>query len=207
MFSVSAEPFNSPRRQLYGGWTLKSAGDNIWGQKTWYEMAAKYAPDEETRKGARQWLRWWREFSKKDPSYKKRLRLAGKDYWAHALKPKMTTAQKAWMWQMFNDDSQVPFSKDDGAQRISSFLRHAPHWSYPVMNYMAMTGVPYTPYDKDLPGGKWDATGFNNMGWQRLEDIQEAFKSRGAGPIKKELEDYFLANLPALVKKEEDGMG
>ena len=53
MFSVGARPFNSRSRQLYGGWTLAQAGNNMWGKKKFYEMAAKYAPDPEDRADAR----------------------------------------------------------------------------------------------------------------------------------------------------------
>lgn len=205
MFSVSASPFNSPSRQLYGGWALGNqpgqAGKNIWGQKTYYEMAAKYAPEEKTRKEARAWLRWWREFSKKDPSYKKRLRLAGKPYWKDAIMPSMTDEQKAWIWQQF---LALPFTTDLNNQRTSAFLRHAPYWNHAVMNARPEVGIPYIDADegsaKILP---------LDTPWRTTEQLEEAFKKIRSpyGPLTDAKEAEFLSMLPDLpVKVKAEGM-
>lgn len=168
MFSVSAEPFNSNKRQLYGGWTFVGANGNAWGEKTWNEMAAKFSPDVAVRRAARRWLRDYRERVRADPEVRRQTYRAGKDYWSHAIKPAMTRAQKTALWEMFNNDVTVPFSTDDSAQRISSFLRHAPYWSYPVMNYIPDAGVPYAPPRADLgdPNLILNPDRFTNMAWR-----------------------------------------
>ncbi len=200
MFSVSAEPFNSPRRQLYGGWTLAEAGNNIWGQKTYYEMARKYSSDPDERKAAARWLKWWREFSKKDPSYKKRLRLAGKPYWKDAIMPALKDNQKAWLWQRFIN---VPFKTDLEHQRESAFLRHAPYWNYAVMNEMHQAGVP------ELPFAQGTATlDPIDTAWRTTDELQDAFKkSRGYGPLPPDREAEWLRLLPQLAVKKQEGMG
>lgn len=205
MFSVSAEPFNSPRRQLYGGWTLQDAGNNIWAVKQFHEMARKYSADEAERKAAGQFLTWWRKASKADPTLRKRLRAAGKDYWKDAISPPLTAAQKKWIWDNFK--SSVPFTKDAVAQRKSAFFRHAPYPSYPTMNAYEMMGVPFVAQNPMAAGGDWDVNQpfMPQMGWRTTAELEEAFKNmrRGYGEPSDEWLAQINAYLPALVKKEE----
>lgn len=212
MFSVSASPFNSPSRQLYGGWTLGNdegqAGTNVWAKKTYYEMARKYGPPEEAEK-ARKWLAWWRAASKEDKSLKKRLRLAGKPYWQDAIRPALTAAQKAYIW---NEFTHLPFNTDVQTQRESAFLRHAPYPNYLMMNKWAELGVPYIPREGKIRGAKWpnvkyfmEAQADGAEQYRTLAMLQEAFKNMKKGygePDAAFAAD--LANLPVLKVKKED---
>lgn len=212
MFSVSASPFNSPSRQLYGGWTLGNeegqAGTNVWAKKTYYEMARKYGPKDEAEK-ARKWLAWWRAASHKDKELKKRLRLAGKPYWQDAIRPALTADQKAYIWDQF---TQLPFSTNVLSQRQSAFLRHAPYPNYLMMNRWAELGVPYIAREDKIRGSKWkdelyfmqrQAKDANQ--YRSLAELQEAFKAlkKGYGEPDAEFEAD-LANLPVLKVKKED---
>lgn len=141
MFSVGARPFNSRSRQLYGGWTLAQAGNNMWGKKKFYEMAAKYAPDPEDRADARTWLNLFKRRAKNDPEFKKMVRAAGKPYWKGAVAPALTDPQRKMMWEIFRD--QVPFTTDKSSQVLSKMIRSAPYpnWKF-MVNYPDL-GIPY----------------------------------------------------------------
>ena len=141
MFSVGARPFNSRSRQLYGGWTLAQAGNNMWGKKEFYEMAAKYAPDAEDRADARTWLNLYKRRAKNDPAFRKMVRDAGKPYWKGAVSPALTAEQSRMMWELFRD--QVPFNTSKNAQVLSKMIRGAPfpNWKF-MVNYPDL-GAPY----------------------------------------------------------------
>ena len=212
MFSVSATPFNSSSRQLYGGWTLGSgpgqAGNNVWAKKTYYEMARKYGPKDEAAK-ARQWLAWWRAKSKEDKTLRKRLRLAGKPFWKDAIRPALTAAQKQFIWDEF---SKLPLSDDVLAQRQSAFLRHSPYPNYLMMNKYADLGVPYIPRTNKLRGANWNDSQFfmepqaeGAEQYRTLAMLQEAFKNMAKGygePSEEFMAD--LASLPPLTVKKQD---
>lgn len=205
MFSVSAEPFNSRKRQLYGGWTLADAGNNIWAQKQFHEMARKYSTDEAERKAAGQFLSWWRKASKADKTLRKRLRAAGKPFWKDAISPPLTPAQKKWIWDNFK--SNVPLSTQLLDQRKSAFFRHAPYPSWPTMNSYEMMGVPYAAQEAMAAGGDWDVNQafMPQQGWRTTAELEEAFKNmqRGYGEPSQAWLDQLNTYLPALVKKEE----
>ena len=57
MFSVGASPYNSADSQLYGGWNVDQAGDNIWAKKQAYLMTSRFSPSETARKQANKWLK------------------------------------------------------------------------------------------------------------------------------------------------------
>ena len=211
MFSVSASPFNSPSRQLYGGWTLGNgdgqAGTNVWAKKTYYEMARKYGPKEEAEK-ARKWLAWWRAASKEDKSLRKRLRIAGKPFWRDAIRPALTAEQKAYIWDQF---TQMPLSDNVLAQRQSAFWRHAPYPNYLMMNKYAEVGVPYIERSEKIRGSKWPDTRFfierqseTANPYRTLAELQEAFKNlkKGYGDPDAEFQAD-IANLPPLVVKKD----
>lgn len=139
MFSVGASPFNSPSRQLYGGWALNDAGDNVWGKKQFYSMSARYNPDEGERLKAREWLKAYKEAVRDNPARKRAVRRQGKPYWVDAIYPAMTPAQKRSIWESW---LQVPFATDKPSQIASRMVRKAPYPNSRLMNQYALYGVP-----------------------------------------------------------------
>lgn len=148
MFSVGASPFNSRSRQLYGGWALNDAGDNVWGQKQFYTMSARYNPSGDERRAAREWLRAYREAVKNNPARKKAVRRQGKPYWVDAVLPAMTEAQKRGIWQAW---LQTPFSTSKPNQIMSRMVRKAPYPNARMMNTYALLGVPHIVKSEALP--------------------------------------------------------
>lgn len=142
MFSVGASPFNSRSRQLYGGWTLAEAGDNLWGQKQFYTMSAKYNPSASERKAAKEWLKAYRAAVKNNPARKKAVRIAGKPYWVDAIMPALSETQKTAIWNRWR---RVPFNTDKINQIDSRMLRRAPYPNFIYMNTEPNLGVPYVP--------------------------------------------------------------
>lgn len=147
MFSVGASPFNSRSRQLYGGWALDGAGNNLWGKKQFYTMSARYNPSEAERQRARDWLKAYREVVRNNPARKAAIRREGKPYWVDAILPAMTPAQKASIWQSW---LQVPFTTNKDSQIASRMARKAPFPNARMMNEFALYGVPMLPKREDI---------------------------------------------------------
>lgn len=142
MFSVGASPFNSRSRQLYGGWALDGeggAGANVWGQKQYYTMSARYNPDADERRAAREWLKAYREAVKNNPARKRAVRRQGKPYWVDAILPAMSPEQKAGIWRAW---LATPFSDRKSDQITSRMLRKAPYPNARLMNTYPLLGVP-----------------------------------------------------------------
>lgn len=70
MFSVSASPFNSKPRQLYGGWTVAEAkaAKNLWALRKAMAMESKYGSNPADVLAARKWLRDYNETRKSNPA-------------------------------------------------------------------------------------------------------------------------------------------
>lgn len=168
MFSVGASPYNSASNQLYGGWSVQQAGDNIWGQKQAYQMMSRFSPSATARKEANKWLKMYR-VAAQDPAFRARVREEGKPYWSSAIMPKMTDAQKraiyaAWMGTAFD---QAP-----ATQIRSRLLRKAPYPGATITNFNRMLGVPFLNPNDPL-GDRV------NMGaWRTVKDLEDEFKAR-----------------------------
>lgn len=139
MFSVGARPFNSRPRQIYGGWTLEGAGDNMWAKKQFYEMSAKYNPDAEARADARTWLRMYKERAKGNKAFQKMVREAGKPYWSKAVMPALPKEQRDALWESFRT---LPLSEAVPFQVTSKLLRSAPHPNWKFMQAFPNYGAP-----------------------------------------------------------------
>ena len=196
MFSVGASPFNSRRRQLYGGWTMAEAGQNIWGAKAAAEMEAKYGTGTE-RANARAFLRAYKKLVKDNPELKARVRLQGKPYWEDAIRPELSAAQKADILSRWH---AVPFdAKNRLAHVRASLLRHAPYPNYQIMNAYPSLGVPYMETSPSIMGISLDD--IMEPYRTRAEMWAAARKSRGINPYTDTLAAA-VASLPVIVKKE-----
>lgn len=165
MFSVGASPFNSRARQLYGGWTVQQAGNNLWGQKQAYQMMAKYSENEQDRKIARKWLKMYR-VAAQDPNFRARVREAGKPYWDKAIYPKMTPEQKRSIYALWNN---TDFTQDVPTQLKSRVLRGAPFPGPTITNFNRAVGVPFLPPGTALPDrAEWGQ-------WRTTDDLKEDF--------------------------------
>lgn len=165
MFSVGASPFNSPSRQIYGGWTLADAGDNLWAKKEYYRMTSKYSRDAQARKQANKWLKMYRAAIRTDPGLKKRTRDAGLPFWESAIYPKMNDDQKARLYDAFIN---APLSTDKNAQMWSRVLRKSPYPNYTILNRNPDLGVAWVQPTPNIPA-IWD-------GWRTVNDLREDFK-------------------------------
>ena len=69
MFSVTARPFNSKARQLYGGWTVAEAQNarNLWALRKAMTMESKYGSNPQDLLAARRWLRDYKATYKSNP--------------------------------------------------------------------------------------------------------------------------------------------
>lgn len=139
MFSVGASPFNSRSRQLYGGWALNDAGDNVWGKKQFYTMSARYNPNGDERRAAREWLKAYKEAVRGNAARKRAVRRQGKPYWVDAILPAMSPQQKQAIWQAW---LQTPFSTSKPNQIMSRMVRKAPYPNARMMNTYQLLGVP-----------------------------------------------------------------
>lgn len=167
MFSVGASPFNSPSRQIYGGWTLDAANqaNNLWAKKEYYRMTSKYAPDPDVRKDANKWLKMYRAAIKIRPELKKATRRQGIRYWDKALYPPLTQGQKNMIYRQFLD---LPLSDDVNAQILSRLYRKAPYPNYTIMNRLPMLGVPGVAGRGDID--------LVSHSWRTRQELQDAFK-------------------------------
>lgn len=195
MFSVGARPFNSRARQIYGGWTLNQAGDNLWAKKQYYEMAAKYNPNADARADARTWLRMYKERAKGDKAYQKMVREAGKPYWDKAVMPALTDDQKAALWDSFE---KMPLSTSPIWQVQSRLLRKAPHPNWKFMQAFPSYGVPLVAAD-DAPK-TWEA--YSGSFYAPFRDVNDlGFNRRLAAARARRAK--FAADFPAADVKEE----
>lgn len=131
MFSVGASPFNSRARQLYGGWTKAEAeaANSPWAERTWHSMSAKYNPSLLEREASKAWLKGYAELPKDLRRYYAR---EGRKYWNKAIKPALTDAQRA---EIFNAFEGVGLSDTDAyLQWKANTLRNAP---YPAINVLS----------------------------------------------------------------------
>lgn len=129
MFSVGARPFNSTRRQLYGGWTAGAAMNNLWALRAWNEMSAKYNPDAAEKLRSKEWLKAYRLLPK---DYRKGVSASGRPYWNKAIKPRLSDEAKAAIWHAWE---AIPLTTDDGlAQYRSNLFRRAPYPPIRVLN-------------------------------------------------------------------------
>lgn len=168
MFSVGASPFNSRSRQLYGGWALNDAGDNVWGQKQYYTMSARYNPNGDERRAAREWLKAYKEAVKDNPARKRAVRRLGKPYWVDAILPGMSAAQKQGIWNAW---LQTPFSTTKANQIMSRLLRKAPYPNARMMNTYSLVGVPPTPKIEGVQD--YSATEVRDM-FRNMDDVFRA---------------------------------
>lgn len=96
MFSVGATPFNSKARQLYGGWTIAGAGDNLWAQYKANSMQARYGPPGAVTEAAKEWMKNWRRASRQNPAgTRAALRAAAGDWLKQRKRRPLTPDQKA----------------------------------------------------------------------------------------------------------------
>lgn len=96
MFSVGATPFNSRARQIYGGWTVAQAGDNLWGLYKANSMRARYGPPGAATDAAKEWMKNWRRASKRNPAgTRAALRAAAGDWLKQRKRRPLTDEQKA----------------------------------------------------------------------------------------------------------------
>lgn len=167
MFSVGASPFNSPSRQIYGGWTLGAANqaNNLWAKKEYYRMTSKYAPDPDARKDANKWLKMYRAAIKINPELKKNVRRQGIGYWDKAIYPPLTDAQKRLLYRQFLD---IPLSEDVNAQILSRLYRKGPYPNYTIMNRLPVLGVPGVSGRNDID--------MVSHSWRTRQELQDAFK-------------------------------
>lgn len=168
MFSVGASPYNSADSQLYGGWNVEQAGDNIWGKKQAYLMTSRFSPSESARKAANKWLKMYR-VAAQDPAFRARVREEGKPYWSSAIMPKMTDAQKRAIYAAWlaTDFDQTPRS-----QIRSRLIRKAPYPGATITNFNRMLGVPFLGANDPLGDRA-------NMGaWRTVKDLEDEFKAR-----------------------------
>lgn len=132
MFSVSASPFNSRPRQLYGGWTLSDIGmgdvfntrewnniaaqyqaapEKLYRDSKWASMAMKYSPDPDDARRAKAIkgiLKGRLATFRQDPAFKAAyaLSLAGRR--SPAKKPPLPGASKVALWRKFLDLNEDP---------------------------------------------------------------------------------------------------
>lgn len=202
MFSVGARPFNSRPRQLYGGWTIDQAGDNLWAKKQFYEMSAKYNPDAEARADARTWLRMYKERAKGDKEYQKMVREAGKPYWSKAVMPALSDEQKRAIWNQFET---MPLSTSPVWQVQSRLIRKAPHPNWKFMRAFPSYGVPQVAADDEAK--TWQD--YSNTFYAPFRDVEDlGFNRRLAAARARRAK--FAADFPGAVKVEEydpDAMG
>lgn len=150
MFSVRAAPFNSQPRQLYGGWTLADAGNDVWSLKKWAQMAKKYATGIDDRQRANAILAAYRAFGRTNPAGARALRAqlarrsreAGRD----VFRPPMRSNEKRAIWNAFLN--QVPVGMPTRTQRLAfKTMMGGPYPNREFMNFWNTLGVPYLPHD------------------------------------------------------------
>ena len=168
MFSVGASPFNSPSRQIYGGWTLDDAtrANNLWAKKEFYRMTSKYSRNEADRKAANRWLKMYRAAIHADRGLSKRVRRQGMPFWDKAIYPPMTDAQKQAIYQAFLGQ---PLSDDQGHQILSRLIRKSPYPNYTIMARNPDLAVPWVQGTQNLP--------YVPGRWRTLDDLKAAFKA------------------------------
>lgn len=125
MFSVSASPYNSVPRQLYGGWTLSDIGmgnvfdtrnwdaiaaqyqaapEKLYRDSKWASMAMKYSPipdDARRAKAIRGLLKGRLPEFRKDPAFKTAYAAALAGRRSPAKKPPLPGAAKVALWSKF----------------------------------------------------------------------------------------------------------
>lgn len=140
MFSVSASPYNSLPRQLYGGWLLSDIGNsadifntNRWDEfagryqaspeklyrdSKWATMAMKYSPDPDDARRAKAIkaiLKGRLPEFRKNPAFKSAYALALAGRRSPAKKPPLPGASKVALWRKFlelNGDAEA-LTNDD----------------------------------------------------------------------------------------------
>lgn len=163
MFSVGATPFNSRRRQLYGGWAnvYAPANSTVESLKAYYadnpsafaydskwaNMALKYSDDradiEKARlikKASYQMLKEWRKIPGWGDSYnvvQARFRTA-------ARKPPLSTGKRKAAWLTFRDYIPQEDLSEAQAQWLS-FAGNAPYTSVPTTTVAGLS-----PADLDM---------------------------------------------------------
>lgn len=190
MFSVGAEPYNSPDSQLYGGWNLDQARGNTWATKEYYRMIARLSADEEQKKAARKWLKMYKVAIRANPAIKIRTREQGKKYWSKAVLPQMTDVQKSALLSAFIN---TPLSEEQGDQVLSRLYRKAPFPGASMTAFNRILGVPYIPLNEALPAS------IQYGQWRTTDDLENAFKAMAHAKsyTAKEVADTFGVNQKA----------
>ena len=83
MFSVSATPFNSKARQLYGGWTPQQAREarKPYEEKLAHEIIAKIAPSgSDEQIASKRWLKMYKILARTHPELKAGMRQRSRSY-------------------------------------------------------------------------------------------------------------------------------
>lgn len=155
MFSVTARPFNSKARQLYGGWTVSEAQNarNLWALRKAMSMESKYGSNPQDLLAARRWLRDYKATYKSNPvgmrlAMNRARRALG---FEPVRKRPLPKAQKDailayWRSIPLNDKSQLASLKRNLISKVPyppyGYLIQHPHFAYPfqeldpaVMNF------------------------------------------------------------------------
>lgn len=161
MFSVSASPFNSKSRQLYGGWTPQEAraANRPYEEKVAYEIISKYAPDGSAEKmNAKRWLKMYKMLARVTPEWRRGMRERSR---AYALgKIPMQDAQKAYVLREFLNGTPISDIPDKSTRVAIKALRQG---GLPNISYVNSASPLTVPYMRERP----DIAPFP---WSRLPD-------------------------------------